>query len=353
MNLLCLAILMMISIYSPQQEMIAYKFKTPEEAPCDSYRNPVWSPDGNFIAFTAVCAGKRDILITEIGSGSIRNLTNTPNAAELNPVWSPDSTQIAYDSRELLKGTDIWIVSILEAEAHNLTAELDLGDRFSNTLPTWSPDGEYIAFMSENSVQSDIVVVHLSTLQVINFTSNLNGLFYQPIWSMDGEHLAFTSLDAQNPGLWIVSFETAQVKQLTALAVDMFTWSSRDNTVTACVRGVDDPIKVIALDGTISISENIVFGSDAPHGIANPIWSNTGRFIAIEGIDSRIDIWIADSELITINNITNLPDSNELSPSWSPDDTQIAFASDREGDWNIWIMNSDGSNPVNLTGKHE
>jgi TolB protein len=39
-------------------------------------------------------------------------------------------------------------------------------------------------------------------------------------------------------------------------------------------------------------------------------------------------------------------------PSWSPDGSQIAFVSDREGEPDIWVMNSDGSKPVNVT-QHE
>ncbi len=36
---------------------------------------------------------------------------------------------------------------------------------------------------------------------------------------------------------------------------------------------------------------------------------------------------------------------NNASPAWSPDGSQIAFVTDRTGQWEIWIMNADGTNP--------
>lgn len=35
---------------------------------------------------------------------------------------------------------------------------------------------------------------------------------------------------------------------------------------------------------------------------------------------------------------------NNAAPAWSPDGSQIAFMTDRTGQWEIWIMNADGSN---------
>jgi Tol biopolymer transport system component len=44
-----------------------------------------------------------------------------------------------------------------------------------------------------------------------------------------------------------------------------------------------------------------------------------------------------------------LDPADDRRPTWSPDGTQLAFASQREGNWEIYIMNADGSNQLNLT----
>ena len=46
--------------------------------------------------------------------------------------------------------------------------------------------------------------------------------------------------------------------------------------------------------------------------------------------------------------LTNHP-ARDGRPNWSPDGQQIAFTSDRDGNWEIYVMNADGTNPINLT----
>lgn len=83
----------------------------------------------------------------------------------------------------------------------------------------------------------------------------------------------------------------------------------------------------------------------------NPTWSPDGSFLAFERPyeDKKNDIWILDIENMRFSNLTHGKGDNGA-PAWSPDGSQIAFESDRTGDWDIWVMNADGSNPVNLTG---
>ena len=131
-----------------------------------------------------------------------------------------------------------------------------------------------------------------------------------------------------------------------------FTWSP-DGTQFAVVKGnFPTPYKDIYL---------------VPYGGQSPVYLTGGSW-SIRGIDwspdgSRIafacdrsgnyDIWVvvpvAGAEPIQLTHNPGF----DIVPCWSPDGSRIAFASDRGGSWDIWCMSADGSNPVQLTNATE
>jgi Tol biopolymer transport system component/predicted Ser/Thr protein kinase len=64
--------------------------------------------------------------------------------------------------------------------------------------------------------------------------------------------------------------------------------------------------------------------------------------------DGNFEIYVMNPDGSAQTNITNVP-ANDLSPVWSPDGGLIAFASDRSGSYEIWVMNANGSDPRQLT----
>jgi TolB protein len=80
-----------------------------------------------------------------------------------------------------------------------------------------------------------------------------------------------------------------------------------------------------------------------------PTWSPDGKQIAFESDRSgNWEIWVVNLDGSGLTNLTNHPARDQY-PAWSPDGTKIAFTSKRSGDYDVWLMNADGSNPVNLT----
>ena len=86
------------------------------------------------------------------------------------------------------------------------------------------------------------------------------------------------------------------------------------------------------------------------HGSA-PAWSPDGLQLAFQHYDSganNYEIFVVDLNGTGLTNLTNDP-GEDLSPSWSPDGSSIAFQSNRDGMQQVFSMDADGSNPVNLT----
>jgi Tol biopolymer transport system component len=80
-----------------------------------------------------------------------------------------------------------------------------------------------------------------------------------------------------------------------------------------------------------------------------PVWSPDGSQIAFNSSrDGNIEIYLMNADGSNQVNLTNNSSLDGFS-AWSPDGSQIAFLSNRDGNREIYVMNADGSNQVNLT----
>jgi len=89
-------------------------------------------------------------------------------------------------------------------------------------------------------------------------------------------------------------------------------------------------------------------------GPTAPDWSPDGSQIVFSHPSTgggrrtpEADIYVLD--LSSAATVTRLTQSGGSEPVWSPDGTRIAFSSYRGGDWEVYVMDSDGSGPINIT----
>ena len=169
--------------------------------------SPSWSPDGKRIVFTSYRDGNfmngiptTEIYVMDADGRNQQKLTNNP-AHDGSPSWSPDGEQIAFDSNR--DGRFNWEIYVIDADGRNLqritNSPNDDGwpdDRY----PSWSPDGKRIVFSarreahfeSKFAVTYEIYVMDADGGNQQRLTNNRNNE-WNPSWSPDGERIAFTS----------------------------------------------------------------------------------------------------------------------------------------------------------------
>lgn len=107
---------------------------------------------------------------------------------------------------------------------------------------------------------------------------------------------------------------------------------------------------------------NLIRLTRNPASDAHPTWSPDGQNIAfVSDRAGTYDIYVMDAEgndPVRLTPIRGLPHGRrdrwqnlgrDLHPSWYPDGRKIVFTSNRDGNYEIYIMDADGGNPTNLT----
>jgi len=90
--------------------------------------------------------------------------------------------------------------------------------------------------------------------------------------------------------------------------------------------------------------------TDSAGGHFYPAWSYDGKSIAFtSGRTGQPELWVMDADGASPTQLTFPPDSGNFIPSWSRDGTRIVFASNRTGHPEVWVMNADGTGQVQLT----
>lgn len=143
---------------------------------------PDWSPDGSTILFLG-----RDALWTvEAAAGDPETI---PVEGVTSPAYSPDGAWIGYASSASGDGQELWLWSISERRALQLT---NLGARTPSW--SWSPDGRHIAFSSSLRGNYDIYTVSVPGGQVRRLTTDTR-YDVQPTWTPDGSRIVFVRMD--------------------------------------------------------------------------------------------------------------------------------------------------------------
>ena len=340
----------------------------------DPDHDPAWLQDGSAILFTRIRNGRPGIWRVARLGGVATLLV----ADAADPAVSPDGLRLAF-VREVAPSAEPRVfVAPLNDLDKAVQRTTDADGRWEHRHPAWSPDGRMLCYRVHHAlwtVSPDGGKAERLTLD--------NESARHPAWSSDGRSVYYTSGREGTVALWRVDIGSRSPQRMTlGSGPESDASISRDGTTLVYSTNLEDYNIVVhematgvgrpfgtrraeqmprfSPDGSaaIFISDRVdrrdelweqpladgVASGDARRvtrhdagDVVHPAVSPDGRWIAYyRVVDDQRDVYVVSIDGVSPVPFTNDP-ASDIQPGWSPDGSQLAFTSERDGLFHIWV----------------
>ncbi|RPH64732.1 MAG: hypothetical protein EHM78_26290 [Myxococcaceae bacterium] len=319
--------------------------------------DPALSPDGRLLAYASDRGGSGgfDIWVQPVGGGEPLQLTSDP-ADEAEPSFSPDGTEIVFSRRN----TGLYVLGALGGTAR-LIARTDWA-----RTPRFSPDGRWIAYWTgfPATVVAGGIPDALASISVVPSAGGPSQVLRPqvasaryPIWSPDGERILFLGEESTDKKLfdwYLVNrdgrdlVKTGAVQKMAAAGLVggppiPGAWSpSREGVVFSTNEADSSDLWEIPISPTTGrmtgSPRRLTFGTAIER---SPAVAASGQ-IVFSSVVENVDVWRVPVDERTgiasgpLERVTNNPASDRLR-SVSFDGKTMAFISSRTKEDEVWI----------------
>ncbi len=359
------------------------------------------SADAKQLAFAVEEAGRQGIWVRQIDGGATTQIVEpspTNDFGGVGMAFSPDGNSLYYGvyEKESLSGT-LYRVSLRGGAPERLATQIDSPVSFSpdgremvylvvaddyerliiantdggeqRTLvertrpqfishdgwPSWSPDGQTIAFAA--GTRDGKRLMHVVLFDVASRTEKI--LTAQPrheirqiAWLPDSKSLVMTAADEGDTAehLYRVTNPQGEVTPLTNDFYDYAGISIARHAASLVTVAAEDTAQIWTLEGAENgkletQGRQVSFGKNDRQGVA---WTPDDRLVYGSDASGNLEIWTMAADGSDARQLTFNP-AFDTDPDVSPDNRYIVFSSKRAGVYNLWRVGIDGGNPVRLT----
>jgi TolB protein len=183
--------------------------------------DPAFSPDGMFIAFRGKPAGEAaGLFLANLASEApvIPVVRLTTGEWDRQPAWKPDGTALAYTSGSGMDNSQIWIVNRDGTDKKRLT------DQVSGILaqdPAWNPDGKMLVYSSNATTgKFEIMLMRPDGTVARSLVYIEGGNLQHPSFSPDGNWLAFSSDKDGNSEVYVATADGSRWSNISRSLAD-------------------------------------------------------------------------------------------------------------------------------------
>ena len=312
------------------------------------YYGLTFSPDGTYLYYIA--DDKRNpyalFRMNALGGTGTKLITDIDS----NVTFSPDRKLFAFVRGYPSAGKISLIVANTDGTGERPLATRPIS-RGNFGDPAWSPDGKIIAYPAQNLDANGWTIQQVQVADGSVTTINPQW-WWEPDylrWTPDGSRLIFSARESLgSPSqIWYLSYPGGEMHRLTNDLNDYVGISlSSEGAVLITVQSENVSNLWVAPNNNPRQAHQITTGKlDGTQGLS---WTPDGKIVYAAGASGRWDLWITDTNGTSPKQLT-ADTGNNFSPSVSPDGHYIAFVSDRTGSRHIWRIDIDGGNARQLT----
>lgn len=317
--------------------------------------NPVWSPDGEQIAFASDRNGNFDLFIMSADGGAARRLTYH-SASEIPSTFTPDGKYVLFSASIQDPATSALFPTSAMTELYRVPVEGGNTEQVLGTPAEWvcfDKAGSNFLYQDRkgfedewrkhhtSSIARDIWLYDTQTGKHTNLT-NRDGEDRNPVYAPDGKSVYF--LSERNGGSFnVYSFPLnapQQVKPVTTFRTHPVRFLSVSDKGTLCYAYDGELYTQLPNSRPQKVKVELVRDDDKDiasfrfsQGATSACVSPDGKQVAFI---VRGDVFVTSTNYPTTKQITNTP-AGESGLSFAPDNRTLVYASERTGNWQLYM----------------